>query len=182
MYLNQFVELLEKCECKGIYIDERTPNLMQLLFADAMANISDTVGQLQKQIDVLNTFCKDYGMKVNTSKTKVLVFKRGGKLKSYESWSYQGEKLEVVNEYKYRGLCFTSSLSWYKSINSLCLSANKALFIVWKFIHKYNLDQAKSLYLFDHMVVPILTYGAEIWGYQLYKTIETVQNKFCKKL
>jgi hypothetical protein len=36
--------------------------------------------------------------------------------------------------------------------------------------------------LFDSMVAPILYYGAEIWGTDKVKDIETVQNKFCKWL
>jgi hypothetical protein len=32
------------------------------------------------------------------------------------------------------------------------------------------------------MVAPILYYGAEIWGTDKVKEIETVQNKFCKWL
>ncbi|CAG2213907.1 unnamed protein product [Mytilus edulis] len=36
--------------------------------------------------------------------------------------------------------------------------------------------------LFDSMVAPILYYGAELWGTEKVKDIETVQNKFCKWL
>lgn len=36
--------------------------------------------------------------------------------------------------------------------------------------------------LFDAMVAPILYYGAEIWGIDKVKDVETVQNKFCKWL
>lgn len=32
------------------------------------------------------------------------------------------------------------------------------------------------------MVVPILSYGAELWGYEICQPIENVQNKFCKRL
>ena len=34
--------------------------------------------------------------------------------------------------------------------------------------------------LFDKMVLPILTYGSEIWGYQYYDTIESVHFSYCK--
>ena len=34
--------------------------------------------------------------------------------------------------------------------------------------------------LFDKMVVPILLYGAEIWGTSHRETVELVQRKFCK--
>ena len=39
-----------------------------------------------------------------------------------------------------------------------------------------------SFGLFDKMIVPILTYGAEIWGFDTYKQLENVQIRFCKKV
>ena len=36
--------------------------------------------------------------------------------------------------------------------------------------------------LFDKMVLPVLTYGAEIWGIHSFKCIENVHIKFCKYL
>jgi hypothetical protein len=53
------------------------------------------------------------------------------------------------------------------------------------FMYKYKLgsrDINFGFRLFDSMVAPILYYGAEIWGTDKVKEIETVQNKFCKWL
>ena len=36
--------------------------------------------------------------------------------------------------------------------------------------------------LFDKMVLPIILYGAEVWGHQRYDHVERVQLKFCKFL
>ena len=36
--------------------------------------------------------------------------------------------------------------------------------------------------LFDKMVLPVLTYGAEIWGSKQYKAIEDIQIYYCKKV
>ena len=35
---------------------------------------------------------------------------------------------------------------------------------------------------FDHMVVPILLYGCEVWGYSDYKKLEFVHRKFIKRI
>ena len=35
--------------------------------------------------------------------------------------------------------------------------------------------------IFDKTILPILTYGAEIWGCKYYKVIEKVQSKFLKR-
>jgi hypothetical protein len=40
----------------------------------------------------------------------------------------------------------------------------------------------KALFLFDHMVTPIVTYGAELWGFEYNKNIEAVHIQCCKRL
>jgi hypothetical protein len=52
IFLNEFIDLLESANCKGIFVDEHVPNLLQLMFADDMAHTEDTVVNLQKHIDV----------------------------------------------------------------------------------------------------------------------------------
>ena len=34
--------------------------------------------------------------------------------------------------------------------------------------------------LFDKMILPIVTYGAEIWVFQKYKQVEDVHYRYCK--
>lgn len=39
-----------------------------------------------------------------------------------------------------------------------------------------------SLYLFDHTVLPILTYGSEIFGFENIEILESVHDEFFRKL
>ena len=39
-----------------------------------------------------------------------------------------------------------------------------------------------GLELFDKLVVPILLYGSEIWGYEYRYSIKIVQRNYCKML
>ena len=43
-------------------------------------------------------------MTVNMSKTKMIMFRKGGSLAANEVWRYGDEEVEVVNSYKYLGL------------------------------------------------------------------------------
>ena len=151
-----------------------------LLYADDMVNIADTVGRLQNQINILAEFCYKYGMKVNLDKTKIMVFRRGGPLRKNEKWFYNGQRVETVSEYKYLGTVFSSRLSWNSCKRHLVSQARKGMFMLKRFINLYNINAKTSLYLFDHMIAPILFYGADIWGYEYSKCIESVQTDFCK--
>jgi hypothetical protein len=55
-----------------------------LLFADDLVIGSVTVTGLQKAINNLTKYCKDCSSKCNLKKTKILICKKGGKLKKNE--------------------------------------------------------------------------------------------------
>ena len=52
LFINEYVNLLQGKDVKGIYINTELTNVFLLLYADDMVNISDTVGRLQNQINV----------------------------------------------------------------------------------------------------------------------------------
>ena len=70
-----------------------------MLFADDIVLIADTVFKLQKQLDVLYEVATKLGLIVNTYKSIVLVFRKGGRLTGIKKWHVRGKKLEVVTEY-----------------------------------------------------------------------------------
>ncbi|KAL4218657.1 hypothetical protein ACF0H5_021246 [Mactra antiquata] len=58
---------------------------------DDTASVFDTIIGLQRQLNCLNDFCKEYKLVVNTDKTKIMVFKNGGQLSRHEHWHYSGK-------------------------------------------------------------------------------------------
>ena len=62
--------------------------LFYLLFADDLVLMSYNAIGLQRLLTKLNTYCDKYKLKVNLSKTKVIVFRNGGVLRSYENGCY----------------------------------------------------------------------------------------------
>jgi hypothetical protein len=65
--------------------------LILLLFADDMAILGMSPLELQKHLDLLHSYCSTWGLKVNTSKTKVMVFRKRGGLLQIENWTYDGQ-------------------------------------------------------------------------------------------
>ena len=82
-------------DCKGIYINEEIPNVSVILYAD------ETVCRLQYKINVLDEYRSLWSLIVNLCKTKIVVFRRGGKIKRSEKWYFNGEKMNVVSACKY---------------------------------------------------------------------------------
>ena len=93
LYLSELIDMLKANGCQGIHLDGRTQNVMILLYANDMAMCSDTVGIIQKMIDVLGKFCEKWAMIVNLTKTKIVVFRRERCLKQNKKWYYNGGKI-----------------------------------------------------------------------------------------
>jgi hypothetical protein len=73
------------------------------------------------------------------------------------------------------------TLSWSKAVSTLGSQGSKALFSLKKYTSLDSHTPIKSIfYLFEKTIVPILLYGAEIWGFQNYKQLEKLQINLCK--
>ena len=80
------------------------------------------------------------------------------------------------------GLLFTPKLSWTAAKTKLAGQARKAIYAIKHFQKSFGRFQHYEMFkLFDVMVVPILTFGAEVWGFDYCETIEQVQIQFCKE-
>ena len=52
LYIGELIDMLDELGCHSIYVNEDAKNIMIFLYADNMALIADTVGRLQRMIDV----------------------------------------------------------------------------------------------------------------------------------
>ena len=104
---------------------------MKLLYADDMANLADTDGKLQQHINLLESFCNSYVMKVNLRTTKIMIFRGGGITTKNEKWLYAN--VEIFNQYKYLGMWFTPTLSWWKTRRHLAQQAKKSIHFITTF-------------------------------------------------
>ena len=93
-----------------------------------MALISTSREGLQQALDNLKEYCDKWGLTVNIEKTKIVVFRKGGKLGAKDVWFYNGTLLEVVSVFKYLGVILSSTGSFKHCIDDLVTSARRALF------------------------------------------------------
>ena len=111
IFINRLSDKMSESGNKGLQFVPEITEILLMLFADDIILLSDTVVGLQRQLSILEYFCDDYHVEVNTTKTKVLVFKNGGNLARTETWTYKGTDLEVVYDFHYVGLLFTTQVS-----------------------------------------------------------------------
>ena len=130
---SMFINILAKqVTADGVHGVQLLPTMLELfilLFADDVALIAETPGGLQVQLDILKRCCDELNLTVNRSKTKIMVFRKGGFLSKRERWLYEGEVIEVVNRYCYLGYTFSTMLSPTIGASHLVSRGKKAIIL-----------------------------------------------------
>ena len=181
MYVN---DLEAELAIKGVAgIDIGIININILLYADDIILFGKNPEDLQKALNVLEEYCQRWKLTVNTSKTKIMVFRKGGRLSNNLNFVYNNIKIEIVNKFCYLGVVFTSGGSSFETQKTLSGQALKAVFTLNKYIFNFTaLSPSHKLELFDKLVSPILNFGSEVWGFYKSPSIETVHLQYCKKI
>jgi hypothetical protein len=77
VFLNDFSDIIENSN-DSVYLQDK--KISCLLYADDLILISDSQQGLQDRLNILHKYCKDWCMKININKTKVMIFNKSGRL------------------------------------------------------------------------------------------------------
>ncbi|MCG8035193.1 MAG: hypothetical protein JAZ03_23855 [Candidatus Thiodiazotropha taylori] len=180
LFLEDLELYLQNRAESGLLIDDIV--LILLLFADDMVILGKSPEELQYHLDLLHTYCSNWGLEVNAEKTKIMVFRKRGALRRGESWTYNNQEIEVVNEFNYLGTIFKYTGNFSSNTEYIVGKALKALNVLLVNCKKLPLKPKILCQLFDAFVGSILLYASEIWGFSKSKEIERVHLKFCKRV
>ena len=171
-YANDLSELFKSCQF-ALYADDTV-----LYTADDV--FEDSVFKLQQDMDRLSTWCKLNGIKVNTNKTKVMVFGSKtavSKLPTFEIL-YNNEPLPKVLSYNYLGVTLDSKLNYNLHIKKLIATVSAKL---KQFQRMRNfLNTKAALLVYKSMMLPIIEYGdifLSAASVENRKKLQTLQNK-----
>ena len=105
IFINDLPSYLQSC------IDSvklHSQQLDCLMYADDIVIFSLSPEGLQNKLFSLESYCDDWGMKVNIKKTKVIIFNKAGRTIKHK-FMYKNLELECVPNYYYLGIYFTAS-------------------------------------------------------------------------
>ena len=91
--INEIVTSVANEGKHGIQLLPGLIELFILLFADDLALLSCSPHGLQVQLDCVHRLCIEFGLNINTEKSKIMVFRKGGYL---GSTSCSGRSMELV--------------------------------------------------------------------------------------
>lgn len=119
-------------------------------------------------------------LNINYDKTKIVIF--GARKIDKYCFKMEGNVIEIVKSYKYLGVLLSNNGSFLNARKSIYEKANKAMHLLYKRIYNLNLPLDLQLKLFDSTIIPIITYGCEIWGHECLEMFERVHNKFLRAI
>ena len=184
LFVNDIEDEFIKMGCKFLeFNDEQLDNFIKLLvlmYADDTIILADSESNMQVALKALQQYCDTWKLEINCSKTKISIFSRGKTKTNKYNFLYKGNKIEIVDSYKYLGIEFRSTGSFKFTIDSLKQQASRAMYALISKIRRHNLPIDIQLELFDSTVLPIMLYGCEIWGYSRSDILDTLYLKFLK--
>lgn len=165
-----------------------------LMFADDLIIMSQSASGLQNSLNNLEKYCTEWGLEVNLSKTKILIFTPSSRILKSVDFHYRGQIIEIAREYCYLGINITLNGSFNPATTRLATQAKRALFKLSQIDIRRNVEIA--IHLYKSLVLPIAFYCSEIWAplymKKLSKTednlytvcdkfpLEKLNLKFCK--
>ena len=161
LFIDKITTIFDK-SCDPVTVDGE--DLSCLLWADDLVLLSSSPVGLQTAINKTQEFYDDIGLKMNTKKTKVLIFNSRGIKLTDNSFFVNGCPLEVVDNYQYLGIKLKPSGSFQFAVGELFDKANKAWFAISNVLYQHKKMAVKrALQLFDSLIRPIFLYAAEFW-------------------
>ena len=137
------------------YLNETKIN--NLLFASDLPIFLLSKEDLQKQISILEQYSNEWGLELNLSKTKIMIFnKQGATIRKFKFY-FQGQEIEIVKQYTYLGFTFIPSGKKHQGIENLINKAKMSWFILQRFLYKSEGKTVNTyLNLIDTTIKPVL--------------------------
>ena len=152
-----------------------------IAYADDQVLFSTSPESLQSMISDLQIYCETYKLKINTNKTKIMIFESCSRPTTHNFYLYN-EKLEVVSSFKYLGMHLFRNGNWNRTQKHIAEHASKSLCRLFSVFRQYNFKTSEKSKLFDTLVASILNYCSEIWGWHDGKDVELIHTKFCRRI
>lgn len=152
------------------------------MYADDTVLLAESPENLQTLLNSVQDYTQRWCLTVNTSKTKLVVFRSSWRVYDTESWTFNDDNIEVVDSFRYLGLVLTYNGKFYTTQKMLATQAQKAMFCLMKTVKENHFNIQTKLELFDTYVGSILNYGCEIWGNHKDPDIERVHLNFLKRI
>lgn len=109
-------------------------NVFLLMYADDTALLAESPKVLPKMLDALLLY--EWKLQLNVEKTKIMIFRNGGRIRDDEKWFYNNNEVQLVSEFNYLGMLFNYNGKFNKTQKHVADQGRKASFAIFSKLKK----------------------------------------------
>ncbi|UYV85012.1 hypothetical protein LAZ67_X004251 [Cordylochernes scorpioides] len=179
--MTDLIKMYDNSDLTSVYLPE-FGDVHLLMYADDIAIIGESRINLQKKNNILKEYLGENYMTLNESKSKVMVFRNGGKPSIEDRWYWNGKPLMVTRIYNYLGYPLVSTTKTTQAANFFKGKALAAINATTPILAKSKIDSLNSaMKLFDSIVMAVLMYAAPIWATEYKGLLDHIQDTFIRR-
>ena len=151
LYANDIVDVIKHCKI-ALYADDT-------VLYTANSDFGTSMKKMRNDMDALSDWCGTNGIRMNTDKSKLMLFGTAKKLQELPDVHIRAEDtlLQSVSSYKYLGVTLDSQLTYKKHINKTISTASLKIRQLCRMRAFLNTKAATLVY--KNMILPIIEYG-----------------------
>ena len=163
VFINGLIRELRSNACVGVEVQgNRVPCC---LFADDIALVATSAENMRTALKVASDYADKWRFKFGSDKSKVVVFSRrkNDHSEAPRTWALGNTVIETVASYKYLGTWLSEDMRWKLEAQNVTAMVRKKMGMLWGsgLLHR-NLSMESRKTMIETMILPTLTYGAEV--------------------
>ena len=169
-------DILDCLDGIGVKVSGLRYKICGLLFADDLVIISPTRAKLRRGLAALDRWANLHEMEFGISKCAIMGIGQEAMDKvtsTNDSFTLGGRMIPVVTEYIYLGTLFTYDLDLDKMAGVRADKGRKALHSIRPLLATKDIPLRLRVNIFKATVIPVLSYGGELWGMNTCRCIKT---------
>lgn len=182
IFINDIIPYLIMFDLKGCKINSNL-ELLGLGYADDYVFFALDYNEMKRKIAVLESYCDLNLLELNTAKSKIMIFHKGGiKYKKYRFF-YKNKELEIVKTFAYLGVEFSPSGKYNLHFDKTKSTANLATSATVRILKANGIADWDSVeLLYNSMVYNAITYCSEIWALDFLENYNKIPSSFYRSL
>ncbi|KAI5728807.1 hypothetical protein M8J77_021345 [Diaphorina citri] len=180
LFISDLVEYLKQNGVNGVTVDS-TFRMIALMYADDLVLLAESDEEMQNMLNVFHRYCQEKQLVVNVDKTKIMIFRRKGRVSKKYKFTMGRDTLEIVSQYIYLGVLFTAQACFRenaKRVVNKTSSATSVVNSIWAKSRTHCWEAKQTVY--KAMVKSVLMYAAEVWGARYVEQLEMAQVRYFK--